>query len=572
MLKFGTISIYFTMLSVLFLLMPGYVLASASTGADAATAFGLWSLFPAFLAIFAALITRHVLPSLFLGVWAGAWLIAGGDLHAVIDGFLRVIDTYLLRALVPEDGSTDHISIIIFTLLTGGMIGVISRNGGLAGIVEVLAKHADNAKKGQVAAALTGIMIFFDDYANTLIVGNTMRPLMDKLRVSREKLAFIVDTTAAPMASIALITTWIGFQVSLIESSTASIDGLDVPSYELMVASIPYSFYSILSILFIFLIIGTGRDFGAMYKAEYRARNSEHLTTKTNFSGNKEYHLAQATSAYNAAIPIATLIVIVIAGLLITGWQDGGVLADGSKMTISDILGNANPFTAMLWASLSGLIVAIIMTVWNTDLGFADALEAMEDGLSPMIGAILILTFAWAIAGVNDSLGTADYLTRTLGAGLDPRWLPAIIFVLASVIAFATGTSWGVMAILVPLAVPLTWSAMQSANMDSAEYMPILYATIASTLTGAVWGDHCSPISDTTILSSVASGCNHVAHVRTQLPYAMSVAAISLLVCLLPVGYGVPWWITILLAIVALYILLRVIGKEVSVKEEKNSC
>lgn len=543
------------MASILLIILALFPIAAAAQGSSV-DSFGIWSLLPAFLAIFMALLTRQVLPSLFLGIWAGAWLLAGGDLHAVLDGFLRVIDTHILRALVPEDGSTDHISIIVFTLLTGGMIGVISRNGGLAGVVELVAKKADTAKKGQMAAALTGIAVFFDDYANTLIVGNTMRPLMDRLRVSREKLAYIVDTTAAPIASIALITTWIGFQVSLIESSTAEIENLNIPSYELMVASIPYSFYSILSLVFIFMLVGMNRDFGAMYQAEQIAQAAPPKT-----SGKKEYHLAQATSAFNAIIPIGVLIGMVIAGLFITGWPEEGVEAD-----VTDILGNANPFTAMLWASLSSVTVALLLTVWRTELTVGDTMEALENGLTPMLGAVMILTFAWSIASVNDALGTADYLTGQLGEELDPRWLPAMTFVLASVIAFATGTSWGVMAILVPLAIPLTWSAMQLAGMNGAEHMPILYATIASTLTGAVWGDHCSPISDTTILSSVASGCDHIAHVRTQLPYALSVGSVSLVACLLPVGYGLPWWGGMLLGVAALYALLRLIGREISVQ------
>lgn len=529
---------------------------AAAQMAASAPDYGLWSLLPALLAIVMALITRQVLVSLFLGVWAGAWLIAGGGWDALGDGLLRVIDTHLLRALVPEDGSTDHMAIITFTLMTGGMIGIISRNGGLAGIVQWISRHADTARKGQLAATLSGMMVFFDDYANTLIVGNAMRPLTDRLKISREKLAWIVDSTAAPVASVALITTWIGFQVSLIDEAKQGIDGLAaISGYELMVQAIPYSFYSLLSLVFIFMVILSRRDFGPMLAAEERAQWVESRTSAP-VGRVKTPELADPSCAFNALIPILVMIGTVVFGLFYTGSQ-----SVGPEAGLTDILGNADPFRAMLWASLGGVIVAVILSAVRSPLSFGEIMEALEDGLAPMLGAAVILTLAWAIAGVNDALGTAHYLTELLGSGLNPHWLPAIIFLLAAAIAFATGTSWGVMAILVPLAIPLTWSAMENAGMTGSEDLIILHAAIASTLTGAVWGDHCSPISDTTILSSIASGCDHIRHVHTQLPYALTVGAVSLLAALIPAGFGLPWWGGIILAALLLWLLLRLVGK-----------
>lgn len=519
--------------------------------------YGVWSLLPAFLAIAMALITRQVIISLFLGVWSGAWLLAGGDTAAIGDGFLRVIDTWLLRSIVPEDASTDHISIIMFTLTVGGMIGIIRANGGVEGVVHWVSRKMKTAFGGQFAAFFAGLIIFFDDYASMLIVGNTMRPLADKRGVSREKLAYIVDTTASPVVSTALLTTWIGFQVSLLDTAMEDLPTLNIPAYELMIASIPYSFYSILSVLFIAILIITKRDMGAMLTAERAARKEATLDTVLTESG-EDVENDQEHRAINAILPIAVLIISVISGLLLTGWP-----VDDAEVTLTTIFGNADPFKAMLWASLISASSALLITKMNTKMSIGKIMQAMEEGFVPMLSAVVILTFAWAIAGVNGAVGTADYLVAQMEGNLAPQMLPAVVFIMASIIAFATGTSWGVMAILVPLAIPLTWGALEGAGLDTADSIYILYAAVASVLTGAVLGDHCSPISDTTILSSVSSGCNHIEHVRTQLPYAMLVGGVSIVVGLIPVGYGVPWWVAMLAGLVALYLVLRIFGQVV---------
>lgn len=538
--------------ALLALLIPLAAMAEVPVGQG----YGITSLLPAALAIIMALTTRQVLISLFLGVWSGAWLIAGGDMAAIGQGFLRVMDSWLLHALVPSDASTDHISIILFTLTVGGMIGIIQANGGLTGIIEWALHRIKTPRGAQFAAMLTGGKIFFDDYASMIITGNAMRPLTDERGVSREKLAYIVDTTAAPLASTALLTTWIGFQVSLLETAMAGIETLNIPAYELMINSIPYSFYSILSILFIVLLIITNRDMGPMLKAEKQARaEAKPLGESPESSLICE---EVQSKAINAVVPLLTLIASVIAGLFYTGWPQ-----DEQALTLTTIFGNADPFKAMLWASLISFAVALLMSLFNSRLKVGKVISAFESGLIPMLGAVLILTFAWAIAGVNEALGTADYLVQQLQGNLAAEWLPVTIFILAATIAFATGTSWGVMAILVPLAVPLSWGALEASGLEASQAMPILYASVASVLTGAVWGDHCSPISDTTILSSVSSGCDHIQHVRTQLPYAVLVALVSIAIGLLPVGYGLPWWIGMLAGLMILFVILRLFGKRV---------
>lgn len=503
------------------------------------------TLLPSLVAIGAAFATRQVFFSLFLGVWLGAVLVAGGDWASIGEGLLRVADTWLLRAVVPEDGSTDHMSVVLFTLMVGGMIGIISANGGMRGVVRWLTRFADTPAKGQGATFGMGFVVFFDDYANTLIVGKTLRPLTDRLGVSREKLAFLVDATAAPLACIALVTTWIGFQVSLIDESLTGLPQLDMSAYELFLASLAYSFYPILMLVFIVMIILSGRDFGPMLAAERRAREALGTERKAALS-------RDASAAINAVLPILVLIVTTIAGLYATGQGD----------SLRAVLGSADPFKAMLWGSLASLLSAVIVTLARRAMKPGELVAAMEDGFKPMLSAVMILTFAWAIADINGALGTADYIVSLLGASLHPGLLPTLIFIVAALSAFATGSSWGTMGILVPLVLPLSVAALEAhGQMDAAHYH-VLYAALASIMAGAVWGDHCSPISDTTILSSLASDCPHMDHVTTQMPYALSVALVVLPLGVLPAGFGVPAPLLMLGCAVALFLLLRQFGKK----------
>ncbi|MCI5050326.1 MAG: Na+/H+ antiporter NhaC family protein [Rickettsiales bacterium] len=511
--------------------------------------FGELSLLPALLAIGMAFLTRQVFVSLFVGIWAGAAIMEGGLVDGFLQGLLRVVDTYMLRALVPADGSGDHMSVVGFTLLIGGTIGIISANGGMRGVVHWITKFAHNRTRGQLSTYLLGFVVFFDDYANTLIVGKTMRPMTDKLGISREKLAFLVDSTAAPLACVALVTTWIGFQISLLEGVIKDLEGFELSAYELFVESISYSFYPLLMLIFIVFIIVSRRDFGPMLAAEKRAIEQMGV-------GGKEEVEQGNTGAFKAAIPIAILIGTTIYGLFVTG--------DGSGLR--EILGSADPFRSMLWAALLSLISAILISVFTKSLNLSSAMEAMEDGFKPMLMAVMILTFAWAIADVNTDLRTAQYVVSFVGDGMSAEWLPLIVFVIAAITAFATGSSWGTMGILIPLVIPLAWSLVSSSGLEPAAYWPILFSVSAGVMSGAVWGDHCSPISDTTILSSLASDCSHMDHVRTQMPYALFVAAVAIISCVIPCAYGLPSWLGLGIGAAILWFGLRFLGTKLTVK------
>ncbi|NKI34094.1 Na+/H+ antiporter NhaC family protein [Wenzhouxiangella sp. XN79A] len=517
------------------LLLPA--LATAQDAAAGAPDHAGWiSLLPPLVAIGLALAIRQVIPALFAGVWIGAWAATGFSPIGLLSSLMETADTYIRMAIAEPD----HASVMLFTLLVGGMVGVISRNGGMLGIVERIVVFADTTRRAMMATVGMGLAIFFDDYANTLVVGNTMRPITDRLKISREKLAYLVDSTAAPIACIALVTTWVGYEVGLIRDAMASIPGLDLNPYLVFLNSIAYSFYPLLALVLVFSVVGLGRDFGPMLAAERRARHQGQVAPPT--SGAKltaddmqdvqpEPHVR--LRAMNAVLPILTLVFGVVAGMFVTG--------EGA--TIRDIVGSADPYKSLIWGSLAGSLVAIGLSMGQRILSLEDAFGAWFFGARAMLYAIVILVLAWALSGVTDVLGTAGYLVSLLGDSLHPGLLPALVFVLAAVTAFSTGSSWGTMGILLPLMVPLAWALMAAQGMDGTEHLPILYATVASVMGGAVWGDHCSPISDTTILSSMASQCDHIEHVRTQLPYALLAGGIALLFGALPAGFGVPWWI-----------------------------
>ena len=532
----------------------GQTLRSADTRAIP----GWLSILPPLLAIGMALLYRRVVPALFFGVWIGAVLAIGFTPWAAFKGLLDTLQVYVLGALA--DGS--HAAIILFSLMIGGMVGIISRNGGTLGIVEGLTGWASDSGRGQIVTGVLGISIFFDDYANSLIVGNTMRPVTDRLRISREKLAYIVDSTAAPISTLAFVTTWIGYQVGLLGTAIESIDGFSQGAYSVFLSSLPYNFYPFLALFFVFLIAYTQYDFGPMYAAEKRARDTGEVLgeeAKVDEAAAEGEALQPPAGtplrAFNAIIPIVVLVGGVLAGLYATGIQ-----VVGAEAPLKDIIGEADSYTALMWGSLLGVLVAAALSLGQGILDLEQTVEAWYEGLKSMLFAMIILVLAWALSNITEVLHTADYLVSVLGETLPPGVVPALIFVLAAATAFATGSSWGTMGILMPLVVPLVWAILDQNGMSDPAHYHILYSAVSCVLAGAVWGDHCSPISDTTILSSMASGCDHIEHVRTQLPYALSVGTVAILFGTLPAGFGMPVWVGLLVGGVLLYGLLRVAG------------
>jgi Na+/H+ antiporter NhaC len=529
---------------------------------EASEAAGLsWvSVLPPLLAIILAMALRQVIPALFIGVWFGAWAINGFSLYGLWLGLLDSFQRHILDAVA----DANHAAVILFSLMIGGTVGIISRNGGMQGIVNLIAAWADNARRACLATASMGLAIFFDDYANTLVVGNTMRPVTDSMNVSRAKLAYIVDSTAAPVATVALVTTWIGTQVGLIGEALEQIPDLDAEAYLLFLASIPYSFYPLLAVAFVFMVAATGRDFGPMARSEAAARQGgpasrDHLDSAVAEDCEPIKAVkGKPLRAVNAIVPILMLVLGVVGGLYVTG----RAAVNPASAGLEDIIGAADSYKALMWGSMIGMMTAAVMTLAQRIMNLEEVVNAWYKGLRSMFYAMIILILAWALAGITGELRTADYLVSILGDTLPAQLTPAIVFVLAAFTAFATGSSWGAMGILIPLVIPLTWAVMKASGYAGPDDMHILYSCVAGVLAGSVWGDHCSPISDTTILSSMASGCDHVEHVRTQMPYAIVVAFFSIAVCLVPVAYGLPWWAGLSAAAVLLYLVLRIAGRK----------
>jgi Na+/H+ antiporter NhaC len=542
------------------LILSSFPLSVAAADEAVPRFFGQWpSVLPPLLAIGFALAFRRVIPALFLALWLGAWLLHDLSLPGLGRGLLDTVQVFAREELA----DSDHAAIIIFTLMIGGMVGIISRNGGMQGIVESIVRWADDARHACLATAGMGMAIFFDDYANTLVVGNTMRPVTDAMNVSREKLAYIVDSTAAPVACIALVTTWVGYEVGLIGDAIGKIDGFDMQAYLVYLNTLPYSFYPILALSFVFMVCFSGRDFGPMHAAEVRARGGQVAPSELGDSGAASDAAPirpvghAPRRALNAIVPVAVMIGAVIIGLYVTG--KAGV--EGTDAGLREIIGAADSYTALMWASLLGVLTGALLSLAQRILTLEQVVDAWYRGLRSMIKAMIILILAWSIGTVTAKLGTSEFLVQVLGDTL-PAWtLPALVFLLAAGTGFGTGSSWGAMGILVPLVVPLTWAVMESQGLTGPEHWHLLFSSIASVLAGSVWGDHCSPISDTTILSSLASGCDHVEHVRTQLPYAGIVGLVSIGLCSIPVALGLPWWAGIGLSLLLLGTLLRVTGR-----------
>ena len=513
---------------------------------------GWVSVLPAILAIVVALTLRNVIPALMLGIWAGATALQSFTPRGIAQGLLDSFQVFVAEAVA----DFDRVSIILFTMMIGGMVGIITRNGGMASIVRTIVSRARTAIGGQVAVWLMGLMIFFDDYSNTLVVGNTARSLTDHLRISREKLAYIVDSTAAPVSCLAVVTTWIGYQIGLIDQAVASTAGLQAQAYSVFMHSIPYSFYPILAVVFVLMVAASGRDFGPMYAAEQRARNGQVKPESTeelpSIEGDELRPKRKAPlRSINAFVPILSLVAALALSLYYLG--------EGT--TVVEILETTRPYQAMMYASLIGVLVAALMSIAQRILSLHETVDAWYGGARATLFGMIILVLAWSLSDLTATLNTAAYLVNLLADSLPAAIIPAIVFVLAAITAFTTGTSWGTMAILIPLVIPLSWAVMGASGMANPEGMHILYSSVACCLAGAVWGDHCSPISDTTVLSSVASGCNHIEHVRTQLPYALLVGGVGLVVGTIPAGFGMAPWISILAGLGILGLTLRIVGR-----------
>lgn len=557
------------LLTLIMLIMASTAVFAADVAEVNAEKFGLWTILPPIIAIALAFITKNVVISLFIGTLSGCFLLqitGSNPFMAIIQAFLDFVQRALNSLADPWNAG-----IVLQVMVIGGVISLVSKMGGAKAIAESLAKKAKTPRSAQLITWFLGVLVFFDDYANSLIVGPIMKPVADKMKISRERLSFIIDATAAPIAGIMIVSTWIGLEVGLIKDGFTLI-GQEVDAFGVFLSTIPYRFYNILILIFVVATSLLLRDFGPMRKAEINARKgyisdaSKEITLDKDVEDEMAPKEGVKLSVWNAIIPIGALMISALISFYYSGYtaimggedvvlQNLMTTSPASFTAIREAFSASDASVALFQSALFASIVAIFMAVCKKIFTFSEAVEVWIDGMKGLIITGVILILAWSLSSVIKELGTAAYLVKLLSSSIPQFLLPSIIFILGAVISFATGTAYGTMGILMPLAIPLSYSI-------SPEMGYVIVGTSA-VLTGAIFGDHCSPISDTTIMSSMGAGCDHISHVRTQMPYALSVAAITILFGYIPVGLGLSIWLVLPLATAAIFALVYFIGKPV---------
>ena len=550
--------------------------------------YGWLSIAPPVVAILLAIVTQRVVLSLLAGLAVGALIITGGD---PIQAFVDLLETNLWHSLIQPG----QLRIFAFTLLCGAMIGVIHISGGMLGLADAITPWAQSRRSGQLATWCLGLIIFFDDYANCLLIGNAMRPTTDRLKISREKLAYIVDCTAATVAGIALVSTWIAVELAYLREGLSNLDpkiSAGLNPFELFVACIPYRFYVIQTLVFVALVAILRRDFGPMLKAERKALAGQFNAPKFMGSNENPYddgQLVPTSHWTNAGVPLAVTLAVVIWLIYATGAAAVAKSQPGlvGMERIREAFGSADSSLALCYGGLAGLTVAWLMARWRAGIHAERILAAAGRGARIVLPAMAILWVATAMSRMTSNksvdgqpsttpyefkdsrLYTGDFLKQQLLAASDgspetfARWMPTIVFLLASVVSFCTGTAYGTMGILVPMVVPLAAATVGATSPEELAGSPIFIGTLGCVLSGAIMGDHVSPVSDTAILSAQASSCDLMAHVYTQIVYAAVVGAVSTLLGTVLVGYGVSVWIILPLQVVVLAGVILVFGKRV---------
>ncbi|ELD4954243.1 Na+/H+ antiporter NhaC family protein [Campylobacter upsaliensis] len=567
-----------------FCLLPIALFADAKVNAEF---YGFITLLPPFIAIILAFITKDVILSLFMGVLSGTFLLSLAsniffvDTIALINIYDTLVESFskIISYVLKSTSDPVNAGIILQILCIGGLVALITKMGGAKAIALQFAKRAKTAISAQLNTWFIGLLIFFDDYANLLIVGPIMRPLADKFKISREKFAFIIDSTAAPVAGIAIISTWIGLEVSLIKNAYASIGIDNISAFGIFVETIPYRFYNIFMLFFVALTAIMGREFGSMYAAQIRAKTTGQIAPVSKSAALDTAELEDQflapkdgieIKAFDAIVPVMTLIILAILGFYFNGFSvlEGEELANAkanplSFETLRSAFGSADSSIVLFQAALFAAIVAIFIGVRRRIFNIKEAIETWIYGWKTMIFTIVLLLLAWSLSSIVKDLGTSTFITHLLADKLPEFILPATIFAFASLISFAIGTSYGTMGVLMPLAVPLAFEVAKLNGLESEALHHYMVLNISCVLTGAIFGNHCSPISDNVILSSMSAKCDHMEHVRTQIPYALFICAISLFTGYIPTALGLSVWLVLPLNFILITLLLRIIGKKV---------
>ena len=498
--------------------------------------FGMWGIIPPVLTIALAFITKDVIVSLFLGILSGCVIVAGGNPAAAL---MKVTD---LLAGSLADGW--NIRIFLFCGLLGALVGMLSKTGAAQAFGVWMSKKLKNKTASQFATFIFGLIVFIDDYFNSLTVGTVMRPINDQHKVPRAKLAYILDSTAAPVCILAPVSSWVVTVMSIVRNSDG-FGKLGISDFEFFIRAIPYNLYALTTILMILVIIFFKTDFGAMKKSEALAKTTGRLWNEEVYgviSGDVPEEQTTRAKPIDMLLPILLLIVFAIAFFPAVSWinaVDGTTITNISQaaasMSLREAFINTDSSYALFYAIIFTLTVTYVYYLARHLMNLKEASEAVRDGIKSMVPALIILTMAWSIGTVirstpaDGGLGLGRYLSELVVNSSFPLWiLPSIVFALSAVIAFATGTSWGTFGIMIPIIMPIAVGLAENAGLAQNAALNAVFICISAVLGGAVFGDHASPISDTTILSSTGAACPHLEHVATQMPYALFVAGCSL--------------------------------------------
>ena len=500
-----------------------------------------WSLLPAIIAIALALITKEVYSSLFIGVVVGAVLYSGFS-------FTGTIEHVFVDGMIAQLSDSWNVGILIFLVVLGTMVMLMNRAGGSAAFGKWAVTHVKTKAGAQVATIVLGMLIFIDDYFNCLTVGSVMRPVTDKQKISREKLAYLIDATAAPICIIAPISSWAA-------AVTGFVDGVN--GLSLFVRAIPYNFYALLTIAMMFGLTFMKFDYGPMKQAEEHIKVKDYLPSFGDGEGllGASDQPAPPVSVKGKVIhlifPIASLIICCVIGMIYTGGFFNGA-------SFIDAFSGSDASVGLVYGSVAALILTVIFFIATRVLSFKDCMNSIPEGFKSMVPAILVLTLAWTLKSMTDSLGAANYVAGIFENFADNSavmsFIPAVVFLIGTFLAFATGTSWGTFGILIPIIVNVFGS-----NMGNE----LMIISISACMAGAVCGDHCSPISDTTIMASAGAQCDHIKHVSTQLPYAMTAAAVSFVAYIIS-GFVRNWFVCLPIGIVLMLCTLLVLKKTIA--------
>ena len=491
------VSVVLAMITWFVMVCPVTVLAAEEAAKPAVYA-TFWSLIPPVVAIVLALITKEVYSSLFLGILVGAILYSGGNFEGTVNHIFS-------EGMISVLSSSSNVGILVFLVILGTMVCLMNRAGGSAAFGRWAGKHIRTRVGAELATILLGVLIFIDDYFNCLTVGSVMRPITDQHNVSRAKLAYLIDATAAPVCIIAPISSW----AAAVSGFVPGEDGMSV-----FVRAIPYNYYALLTIVMMVSMVLMRVEFGAMGIHESNALKGDLFTTAARpYAGAEEDGKVNPRGkVMDLLIPIISLVICCVIGMIYTGG-----FFDGTDFVTAFSQSDAS--VGLVLGSFFGLVITVLLYLVRKVLSFRDCMACIPDGFKSMVPAILILTFAWTLKSMTDSLGADEFvaeMVKSSASGL-VNMLPAIIFLVACFLAFATGTSWGTFGILIPIVVHV----FENTPGD------LMIISISACMAGAVCGDHCSPISDTTIMASAGAQCDHVSHVSTQLPYAVVAAVVS---------------------------------------------